>query len=170
MSARRKKGRGIGKAPGRQRPGFALSKVLAAAAHKERAAWKMYTDLAERIEDAGARGLLKDLAAEEKRHLALVSRLAKTGRAGSVRITGVAADLHITEYLNPVRLSPRSSFQEVLIHAMKRELEAVEAYAALAHAITDAGLRRTCLFLAGQERAHKLKLERFYDDVIYREN
>jgi rubrerythrin len=155
---------------GRKKRGFTVNEVLKKAAAKERAAHKLYSTLAASIDDASARGLLRDLAAEEKRHIKMVSDLAKGKKKINEKITGVAADLHITEFLKPARLSARASFQQVLIYAMKREAQAIAAYTAMANAVKSAGVKKMCRFLATQEKAHKLRLERFYDDVIYREN
>ncbi len=155
---------------GRKRKGFTVQEVLEKAAAKERAAHKLYGDLARSIDDAAARGLLKDLAAEEKRHIKMVADVAKGKKKINEQITGVAADLHITEYLKPAKLSVKASFQEVLIYAMKREVQAISAYTAMANAVKSPRIKKMCRFLATQEKAHKLRLERFYDDVIYREN
>ncbi len=160
----------IGKKKGKRKAGISAKTVLQKAAAKERAAHKLYSDLARSTDDAVARGLLKDLAAEEKRHVKMVSDVARGKKTAAEKITGVAADLHITEYLKPAKLSARASFQEVLIYAMKREAQAIAAYSAMAAAVRNPRVRKLCRFLAGQEKAHKLRLERFYDDVIYREN
>ena len=53
---------------------------------------------------------------------------------------------------------------------MKREVQAIAAYTAMAAAVRSPRVAKLCRFLAGQEKAHKRRLERFYDDVIYREN
>jgi rubrerythrin len=158
------------KSKGRKRGGFSVKAVLRKAAAKERAAHRLYSSLAKNIDDASARGLLKDLAAEEKRHIKMVSDVAKGKKSIDEKITGAAADLHITEFLKPTTLSKRASFQEVLIYAMRREMQAIAAYTAMAAAVKNARIKKMCRFLAGQEKAHKLRLERFYDDVIYREN
>jgi rubrerythrin len=154
----------------RKRPGFTVKQVLEKAVAKESAAHRLYGDLARRVEDAAARGLLMDLAAEEKRHVRMVRDVSRGRKKFEGRITGVAADLHISEYLRPVRLSPRASFQQVLIYAMKREAQAAAAYTAMAGAVSNPEVKGLCRFLAGQEQAHKVRLERFYDDVVYREN
>ncbi len=152
------------------RKGLSVKMVLRKAAAKERGAYKLYSSFAKKTEDATARALLKDLAAEEKRHIKLVSDVAKGKKFIHEKITGIAADLHIAEYLKSTVLSARASFQEVLIYAMKRELQAIEAYTAMARAVKNPRIKKLCRFLAVQEKAHKLRLERFYDDVIYREN
>jgi len=155
----------------RRKPkGLSVKAVLRKAAAKERAAHKLYTRAMGMVEDASARGLLKDLAAEEKRHVKLLSDAAKGQRLADEKVGGAAADLHITEYLKPTRLSVKAGLQEVLIYAMKREAQSLAAYGAMARACSGARVKKLCRFLAGQERAHKLRLERFYDDVIYREN
>jgi len=170
MADRRKKAAKKPPPRGRKKKGFTVQEVLKRAAAKERAAHKLYSDLSGKIDDAAARGLLKDLAAEEKRHVKMVSDVAGGRKKINEKITGVAADLHITEYLKPAKLSARASFQEVLIYAMKREVQAISAYTAMANAVKSPQIKKMCRFLATQEKAHKLRLERFYDDVIYREN
>ncbi len=168
--AKRKSTRKSAKRKKPARRGLSVKTVLQKAAAKERGAYRLYSGFAKTTDDAAARALLKDLAVEEKRHIKLVSDAARGRKSAGEKITGIAADLHITEYLKPTKLSARASFQEVLIYAMKREAQAIEAYAAMARAVKNPRIRKLCRFLAVQEKAHKLRLERFYDDVIYREN
>ena len=155
---------------GKKSRGISVKVVLEKAAAKERAAQHLYTGLAKEIEDASARGLLVDLAAEEKRHARMLTDVARSKNLAGQRLTGAVVDLHIAEFLKPVKLSALASFQEVLIYALKREVQSQAAYEAMAKAVSGARVKKLCRFLAGQERAHKTRLEHFYDDVIYREN
>ena len=104
-TGKRKGGRKTGK-------GLSVRSVLRTALQKEKAAARLYGELAGSIDDASARGLLTDLAAEEKRHVRLVSEITKGRKVPDEKIGGAAADLHIAEFLKPAKLSKRASFQE----------------------------------------------------------
>lgn len=138
------------------------------AASKEDEAQHFYLNLMETARDPSARKLLSELAADEKQH-------AKILRGGDVEAflktqPPAIQDLRITEFLAPKKLTPNGSFQDVLIHAMKREDASFWAYRALSESTDDNTAQRLFRRLADEERAHRNKLEKLYDDVIFAED
>lgn len=60
--------------------------------------------------------------------------------------------------------------QEALVFAMRREQQAIEFYAKMMSVMRDEETKQLCQRLVHQELKHKLKLERFYDDLFYSED
>ena len=60
-------------------------------------------------------------------------------------------------------LSGEMSIQDMLIFAAKKEIRAIALYESLARLAGKTGHERVFLFLAGQEREHKLKIEAEYE-------
>ena len=145
-----------------------IQEILTKAIRDEREAYTLYEKAAAEAEDAIARSLLESLAAEERRHEALLSEISADEMI-SVK-TQPTEDLRITDFLEEQELTPQASFQEILIHAAKREEGARRTYQALADQATDETIRRLFGRLAAEEGGHKSRLERLYDDTVYREN
>jgi rubrerythrin len=145
-----------------------IRELIEDAARKEDEARAFYLKLKEAAHDPSARKLLSDLAAEEAHH----AEVLRGGDVNAFLETRPPAiqDLRITEFLAPKRLTPDASFQDVLIHAMKREDASFWAYQALAESAKDDTTRRLFRRLAEEERGHRNKLEKLYDDVIFTED
>jgi rubrerythrin len=58
------------------------------------------------------------------------------------------------------------TFQDLLILAAKREQEAVLLYSGMAESVDDPELKKLFGFLIQQEKSHKLKLEKEYDEHV----
>ena len=145
-----------------------VKELIEDAVRKEDEARAFYLGLKETARDPAARRLLSDLAAQEARHAEIL-------RGGDVSAfvkskPPAIQDLRITEFLAPKKLTPDASFQEVLIHAMKREDASFWAYQALAESAREEAVRRLFRRLAEEERGHRNKLEKLYDDVIFAED
>jgi len=92
--------------------------------------------------------------------------------AEALRQLGAAyvPDLHIVDALADETLAADMSVQDMLIFAAKKEAQAVALYESLARLAGGSDHQKLFLFLAGQEREHKLRLEVEYEDQILREN
>jgi rubrerythrin len=62
------------------------------------------------------------------------------------------------------------TFQDLLIFAAKKEQEAVDLYSNLEENAEDDELKKLFQFLAQQEKAHKLKLEKEYEEHVLEED
>jgi rubrerythrin len=146
----------------------ALASVIRRAVRKEQQARDLYIRARKLAQDPATKTLLDSLAGEEASHAALLrGRALKTflaSRPPSVQ------DLRITEFLVPRKLSAQATFQDVLIYAMKREAASFWMYQALAEATEEGPTRRLFRRLAQEERSHRNRLERVYDDVIFAED
>jgi rubrerythrin len=146
----------------------ALTRVIRSAIRKEQQARNLYLKARKLAQDPASRTLLDSLAGEETSHVALLrGKGLKTFLASR---PAPIQDLRITEFLVPRKLSAHATFQDVLIYAMKREAASLWAYQALAEAAEDGPTRRLFRRLAQEERVHRNRLERVYDDVIFAED
>ena len=146
----------------------ALTRVIRNAIRKEQQARNLYIRACKLAQDPATRTLLDSLAGEEASHAALLR--GRGIKAFLVSKRPPIQDLRITEFLIPRKLSPQATFQDVLVYAMKREAASYWAYQALAEAAEDGPTRRLFRRLAQEERLHRNRLERVYDDVIFAED
>ena len=137
----------------------------------EEGAIKLYTETAEKVKNPGSKQLLKELAEDEKMHKAYFQRALENPQM-TVTIGGInaeIADLKVTDNLIETSLSPDSQYQDILIFAAKSEKTALDFYTALANKFKNHELGKMWDSFAQQELAHKLKIEKEYDDVILAE-
>jgi rubrerythrin len=146
----------------------AFTRVIRDAVKKEHQARSLYLKASKLAQDPATRTLLDSLAGEEASHAALLR--GKGLKAFVASKPPPIQDLRITEFLVPRKLSAHAMFQDVLIYAMKREAASFWAYQALAEAAEDGPTRRLFRRLAQEERLHRNRLERVYDDVIFAED
>ena len=75
----------------------------------------------------------------------------------------------ISEYLTGGETLEGAGLQDTLIFAIKREQQAVEFYSKMMGIMRDETAKRLCERLVHEELKHKLRLEIFYDDLLYGE-
>ena len=146
----------------------ALARVVRNAIRKEQQARNLYLRARKLAQDPATRTLLDSLAGEEASHAALLR--GEGLKAFLASQPPPIQDLRITEFLVPRKLSSQATFQDVLVYAMKREAASYWAYQALAETAEDGPTRRLFRRLAQEERLHRNRLERVYDDVIFAED
>ena len=142
--------------------------ILDFAIRKEEEAARMYTDLADRIENKAMREMLQDFAREEVGHKEELLQI-KGGKLSFPDVEYVM-DLKIAEYADDVEPSADLDYRKTLVLAMKREKAAFRLYTHLAAATDDPQLRTTLLNLAHEEAKHKLRFEIEYDDYVLTED
>jgi len=142
--------------------------ILAGAVRKEREAQRLYRSARRQARNPAARRLLDSLARQEARHAALLrgKQVERSLAPAPARIQ----DLRITEFLMATDLRPDSSLQEVPIYAMKREESSFWLYHALAERAADKRTRNLFRRLAEEERLHRNRLEKSYDDLTHQED
>lgn len=145
-----------------------VDEILDFAIEREQEAADFYADLARRAEKGGMKSVLLGFAEEEQRHKAKL--LAVKDGQGELTPHQEVIDLKIVDYLVEVEPGVDISFQDALIHAMKREKAAFELYTDMAAKVTDATLREVCRGLAKEESRHKLYFESEYDERVLRDN
>lgn len=143
-------------------------KIIADAIAKEQEAQRLYSSAAKQSQNALARTLLESLAEDERGHEEILRN------ADWEKLAPQDApewqDLHITNVLKDTELATNATFQEVLIFAAKREEAARKTYEALANSADNPAAKSLFERLAADEKGHKFRLEKLYDDVVLREN
>ena len=145
-----------------------VADVIAFAIGREIEAAETYERMAGLATTPGLRELLQSLRDEERSHRRLLEGLTPE-QMGRFEPSFVP-DLKIVDPLAAETFAPDMTFQDLLILAARKEKDAVELYESLARAGAAAGLEQTFLFLAGQEKGHKLKLEAEYEKRVLQEN
>lgn len=144
-----------------------VSELLDQAIYKEIASQAVYEAAQKQTADPGAVALLKDLAAQEVKHSELLKALKDKGWKKEYWHPEKIRDLMISEYVTGPGTIEGASLQDVLIFAMKRELDSVEFYAQMMGLARNEDAKYLCAQLVGEELKHKMRLELFYDDLFY---
>ena len=143
-----------------------VQKALDFAVAKERQAEAFYKTWSGNAKDSGVQALFSELAAAERGHMEMLSRLAPEEILGKRHDDG--EDLGLADLLVDIEPSPSMGIQEAMILAMKREATSVALYQRLA----EFGGEAASLFqaLAKEEQKHKDRLQAEYDEHILTEN
>lgn len=145
-----------------------LQGIIRLAATKEAEAYAFYADAATKADSPAAKALLLELANEELGHK---ERLEHVDPASVVSVPQEQAkSLGISEFLVDKPIRTDASFQDILIYAMKREERAERFFADISASMPAGDMKQLFRALQSEEARHKTRLERVYDDVIYKEN
>jgi rubrerythrin len=138
--------------------------ILKFAISREEEAIASYGIMSEMIQSPGLKELLLELQEEEKKHKNLLETI--TDQKIARFVIKKVPDLKISDYLTEETPGEDMTFQDLLIFAAKKEQEAVELYSNLEENAEDDELKKLFQFLIQQEKAHKLKLEKEYDEHV----
>lgn len=144
-----------------------IKDILNFAIDSEQKAVDFYTDLASRSENEAMKKVFEQFANEEKGHKAKLQNI-KANEAFVFQEEKVA-DLHLADYLVRVEVTPKMSYKDALVLAMKREKAAYKLYSNLSN-IAPPSLQKVFQLLAQEEAKHKLRFEIEYDEYVLREN
>ncbi|MBI2288278.1 MAG: ferritin family protein [Chloroflexi bacterium] len=147
-----------------------LAELLDTAIYKEIAANAFYSAGQAKTQDPGARMLMRELAEEELKHSQWLKDFKEKGVPRPSWQPEKIADLMISEYLTGGDTLEGAGLQDTLTFAIKRELQAIDFYSRMMGVIRDEPARRVCQRLVREETRHKLRLEKLYDDMFYKEN
>ncbi len=148
--------------------GWTVDMVLNRAISMEKQSYDLYAWAQGRVENPEAKKFLGELAEEERRHRAKLSAALKD-KERLLEIGSTAQgvqDLKIVDWLEGVRLSEDSEYQDILIFAGKREKETYEYYSELAERLGETRIGQLFSRLAQEELGHKNKIEREYEKYI----
>ncbi len=147
-----------------------LKEIMEMAIQYEADASEFYATAANTAKDPAAKTLLKEFASIELKHKEKLERFNLDGIAEEHHTVPKTHDLHISDYLVDIEITPDSTSQDIMVHAMKREQKAYEFYARMLKVVTSTDVRNLFEELAEEELEHKSKIETEYDDVVYKEN
>lgn len=145
-----------------------VADIIVFAIEREKEAADGYGRMAGLARLPGLREFLLFLRQEEEAHRRLLEELTEEELDGLV--PAFVPDLRLIDYLAEEKPADEMSLQELLIFAAQKEKKAAELYETLARMAKASGHHRVFEFLAGQERAHKLKIEAEYEKSFLQEN
>ena len=141
--------------------------IVKFAIEREEEAIQAYGEMSEKTPNPGLKKLLQELQAEEKKHKKLLEKISPESMA-SLKIVDIM-DLKISDYLVEEPLNAEMTFQDLLIYAAKKEQKAVELYSHLAQKTDNSEMIKMFEFMVEQEKSHKLKLEKEYEENVLEE-
>jgi rubrerythrin len=144
-----------------------IEEIINFAIDKEREAIAFYEDLACKAEDPVMKDAILSMADEERKHEKLLRNLTPK-KIQFVRDTG-QTDLKLSDYLVETPFTKDSTYQELLIIAMKREEKSYALYSELEQRAADAATRKLFTLLKGEELKHKARLEKEYEERVLSE-
>ena len=145
--------------------------IIRRAIRFEEDSYKLYTSASRRVKDPGAKAGLKELAGEEKKHKAKLEGMLSGNLDWAVRAGRRAKvkDLQLGGPLEAKPITEKSSLQEVLALAIKRE-EATGAFYSQMASLVDPGPAKDLFeVLAKEETKHKRYVESIYEEDVYKE-
>lgn len=145
-------------------PVVTIRDILETAIRMEQQGRAFYLEARNLVEMPGARELLDELAQDEIEHEALFRGLLDKDDYSSLAKGPVPQDLRLAEYLIAMPLTTESTPQDILIHAIKMEKNAVELYEAWKTLYEDTELEPLIAGLVAEEKRHRARLEAVYND------
>jgi rubrerythrin len=148
-----------------------VKEILKRAIKTEEDSYNLYTSASKQIKDPAVRAGLGDLAIQEKQHKAKLEALLAGKLVWAARLSQreKVKDLKIGDYLEEKPLTEKSSLQDVLIVAMKREQATGAFYTQMAGLVGPGPEKDLFELLAKEEVKHKKYVESIYEDVVYKQ-
>ena len=137
----------------------------------EEDSYNLYTSASRRVKDPGARAGLAELAGEERKHKAKLEGMlaGNLDWAVSVGRRAKVKDLQIGGPLEAKPITEKSSLQEVLAVAIKREDATGGFYSQMASLVDSGPAKDLFTMLAKEETKHKRYVESIYEEDVYKE-
>jgi rubrerythrin len=145
-----------------------IEEIINFAIDKEREAIAFYENLASKAEDPVIKDAILSMADEERKHEKLLMNLTPK-KLQFVRDTS-QPDMKLSNYLVEVPFTKNSTYQELLVVAMKREEKSHALYSDLEQRASDDATRKLFTLLKGEELKHKTRLEKEYEERVLWEN
>jgi rubrerythrin len=144
-----------------------FEEAIAFAISRESEEATFYEAFATRSGKLATKSMFQELAAEEKKHKALLEGLTPEQLKSFKPSAG--EDLDLSSIVKDAQFSSDMEYPEALRMAMKREEESIRLYSFLAEQTTKIDVKKLFDFLVGQEKQHKHKIESEYDEVVLRD-
>ena len=145
-----------------------LDAIIAFAIEKEKEAAEFYEENSESETMSGKRQMLKEFAAEERKHEKMLEAYLATGIADNIegyRFEWIF-DIKRSDYVDAMEYKPGMAYNELLMLAMKREEAALKLYNQLLSKADNDDTKKLFKMLCQEEAKHKLALETLYDDYM----
>jgi rubrerythrin len=145
-----------------------INDILDFAINQEQEAVDFYNDLASKSSNKAMQKIFQQFAQEEMGHKAKLLDIKQNGifDVSSEKIT----DLKIADYIIDAKPTPKMTYQDALVLAMKKEKAAFKLYLSLSERAPGNELKSLFVMLAQEESRHKLRFELEYDEYVLRDN
>jgi rubrerythrin len=147
---------------------FTPSQILNRAIGKEEQAKTLYEMYADIVDNRQSKLILQELAKEELGHKMALEKI-DPENPGTFSATEISSG-ELGEFFDRPQLSKDSSMQDVIQFAIAEETDAFNFYSSLKKFAKDETFINLLNRLAGEEKKHKQRLERIYDDMFQPEN
>lgn len=144
--------------------------VLEAAMLQEVASNALYTQSQRKTKDPAVAALLKEFAADEKKHLEILRQLKEHPIHDTEKHQNHISDLRLNEYLVSAGSLEDANLQDTLTFAITEEQKSIDFYSRLMSVYKSVSAKALCQDLVTEEMKHKQKLELLYDKMFYSEN
>lgn len=145
-----------------------LKALVTFAIEKEKEAADFYETSSESEIMSGKKQMLKEFAAEERKHQKMLEDYLATGVAEKLDDYQFKwiTDIKRSDYVDTIEYKPGMAYNELLMLAMKREEGALKLYNQLLEQADNDGAKNLFKMLCQEEAKHKLALETMYDDYM----
>ena len=140
--------------------------IINFAMENEREAAEFYADAAKQEPFAGVREALEEMAAEEKKHEALLKNLGESKELLENYEFKWVPDMKRSNYMVDMQYEPGMHYADLLRLAMKREEYALKMYNELQQKTENQEYIKVFKVLCQEEAKHKMFLETLYDDYM----
>ena len=145
-----------------------FQEIINFAVERENEAERFYIDAAEKAKWPHIRELLLEMAKEEAAHAKHLSGF-NMDKIEDTHIDPIP-DIKLSNYMVDMEYKADMDFQNIMIIAMKREEKSVALYEELGNTCTDPGVCKVFQMMAEEERRHKFRLEKEYEENILQDN
>ena len=145
-----------------------LEALIIFAIENEKEAADFYEANSESEMMSGKTQMLKEFAAEERKHQKMLEEYLATGVAANLdeyRFKWIT-DIKRSDYVDDVEYKQGMAYKELLMLAMKREEAALKLYNELLEKADNDDAKKLFKMLCQEEAKHKLALETMYDDYM----
>ncbi len=145
-----------------------LKEIIDFAIEKEREAADFYEKVSDEQTMSGAREMLKEFAAQERKHEQMLQGFLDKGVVAGIEDYKFKwiTDIKRSDYVAEMTYKPGMVYHELLMLAMKREEKALALYNELLTQTDSAEAKNIFKMLCQEEAKHKLALETKYDDYM----
>ena len=147
-----------------------INDIVSLALEKEQEAVQFYVQASSMVANSGTKVMLKELADEERKHVAILIDIQSGKAIEKVGTKLLPPTMDLGKYLvsEPVRYN--STPQDIMIIAIKREDRAIAFYFSQIPVVNGTPLLPAFEHLLRWEQEHKERLEDEYDRVVLKDN
>ena len=145
-----------------------LEEIIAFAVEKEKEAAEFYDAASLEEGMSGKKDMLKEFAAEERKHQRMLEKFKTEGVDQSLdeyKLKWIT-DIKRSDYVDDIEYRKGMPYNELLLLAMKREEKALKLYNTLLEQTEAQNAQKMFKILCQEEAKHKLTLETMYDDFM----